>query len=389
MKPFCNIGKSVLAKALGLQKNYVDVVETTYEVIDEEVSGCDSCRWKAIREAVSTGDELYKECEAACATCPNRTMKTEYSYKKVYLNERNRCGYKPRLKTNAIKLLLALHFYDIDRFGLIRSVDLTELARTIKCDIKTVYNNLNLLKDYQYISYTKTMPHCVNLYLPEYEDYFKPAASGGRGFLVLSRANFEELLHISSINTLRITIRQLMEFDRLGNVQEGRTLEKSYHDMRLYLPNYCKRNVIQKAASAVSMFATEIKNNLIKFVMRPEFNAKQQKEEQVHFYEQKLTSFYQDFAAEVEELNTYIHNPLESRYSGFFESVEPKEGEYRRFPLDSTDILDLAYLCLQYSYHVVLEALRTIYKTYVMKYKQIENLGGLVRTVINAMYKAA
>ena len=55
------------------------------------------------------------------------------------------------LKTNAIKLLLLLHFYHPDRFGIIKNIDIRELAEHLHCDIKTVKNNLEILNRYAYV----------------------------------------------------------------------------------------------------------------------------------------------------------------------------------------------------------------------------------------------
>lgn len=386
MKAFCNVGKTVLSKALGLQKNYSEVLERAYEVLDEDASGCGTCKWHALRTVTHDGEELFAECERACASCPHRVMKVEYTYSRVYHNERNRCGYKPRLKCNAIKLLLAFHFYEIDQNGLIYHIDVSALAEKLGCNIKTVNNNLEQLREYGYISFSRIDSRLINLYLPEYEDYFKPASSGGRGFLVISENVFSELLKIDSINTLRITLRQLMEFDQLKNHGTD-SVEKSYHDLRMLLPDYCKRNVIQKASDKLSMFVTEIKDNLIKFILKPEFDAKHQKEERLQFYEEQLTEFWHEFTEEAGEINTGIHSIDESKFAGFFEGIEVEE--YVGWSLSPLDVADLAYLCLQYSFNVVLKALQQIYQTYILKFTKITNLGGLARTIIHAMYRAA
>ena len=387
MKTFANIGKSVLTKALGLQKNYSEIIETSKEVIDIEASGCESCRWHSIKTVTKPGEILYDECNSACNACPHRCMKAEYTYKKIYHNEKNRFGYQPRLKANAIKLFIAYHFLNVNSFGFIQNVDLQELATKLACDIKTIHNNNELLHEYGYISFVKTDSHLANIYLPDYENYFKPASQGGRGFLVMSETVLDEILKITSINELRITLRQLMEFDLLKNRTEN-NVEKTYKELRRMLPAYCKRNIIKQVSEKLTMFVVDMKDSVIRFCIKDEFNASLQKEEQLKFYEQEITTFAKEFSNDVAEINTSITHYKESKYSEFFEDVEPNAGEYRCWLLKLNEISDLASLCLQYSWHTVIKALQSIYKTYKMKNQIIQNLGGLCRTIILANAQA-
>ena len=312
-------------------------------------------------------------------------MKEEVIYKRVYHNEKNRYGYQPRLKTNAIKLLIAYHFLEVDSIGFIQNVNLKEMATLLNVDIKTIHNNNELLKEYGYISYSKTDVNMINLWLPEYENYFKTAKEGGRGFLTVSNTVFQEILKINSINEMRITLRQLMEFELLSNKKKD-TVEKSYKELRRMLPDYCKRNVIQKASNKLRMFIVEVKDNLIKFIIKPEYDAKLQKEQQLEFYEKELTTFSREFAHDVGEINTSIHNTKESKYADFFENVSENTfiEEYRCWFFTPLELADLASLCLQFSWHKVMKALQQIYKTYKLQGLAIQNLGGLTRTVILA-----
>lgn len=384
MRPFCKIGKAVLTRALGLQKNYTEVIENSYEITDIAASGCESCRWYSIRSVTKPGEELYAECENACATCPHRQMKMEHTYKKVYHNEFNRYGYQPRLKTNAIKLLIAYHFFDIDSIGIIRNIDLQELADKLGCNIKTINNNNELLKEYGYIAYSKVDTGLVNVFLPGYEDYFKPASAGGRGFLNMSETVFDEILKIDSINVLRLALRELMEFDLISHKTDS--TEKSYKELKRMLPDYCKRNIIQKASGKLSMFVTEVKDKIIRFIIKPEYDTKRRQEEYLHFYEEEIFKLGAGLSHDALELNTGIHNSKDSAYAGFFDGAGTDSGDYVGWFFNQQEIDDLAMLCLQYSFGLVTKALQSIYKTYKSRHLPIQNLGGLTRTVITAMF---
>ena len=248
---------------------------------------------------------------------------------------------------------------------------------------KTINNNNELLREYGYICYNKTDSHFANVFLPDYENYFKPASQGGRGFIVMNKSVLNELVKIQSINELRITLRQLMEFDLLSN-RSIDSIEKSYKELRRVLPDYCKRNVIKKASEKLSMFIVEIKENIINFRIKDKYDSKRQKAELQSYYEQELLDFSKEFLHDVVEINTSITDYRDSKYSEFFDGVEPYTGTYSAWMLTQVEIADLASLCIHYSWHHVIKALQSIYKTYRMKGVAIMNLGALCRTVILA-----
>ena len=111
---------------------------------------------------------------------------------------------------------------------------------------------------------------------------------------------------------------------------------------------------LQEASSKLSMFITEIKDNLVKFTIKPEYDAKKRKEEQLTYYEQEITSFSKEFAHDVAEINTNIYHSRDSKFADFF--TEPETIEYRCWFFTKLEIADLASLCLQYSYDIVIKA---------------------------------
>lgn len=210
---FTNIGKAVLIQALGIQKNYTTIIENTVEVVDYSNPSCSSCKYKAIIENFDKDSDMYKTASTYCADCPNKLLTTQNVTKKVYHNEKNRYGYRPMLKSNALKLLLLLHFFHPDRFGIIKNVDTREIAQKLNCNIKTVWNNLEILSSYTYISYSKTDTYSINLILNDYENYYLPAHKNGRGFLVLSFDLLNKIILLDSLVTLRIYLRELINLD--------------------------------------------------------------------------------------------------------------------------------------------------------------------------------
>lgn len=382
---FANIGKAVLLQSIGLQKNYIEIEESVSEHIDYDNTACSDCKYKALVQAFNPDSDAYRSAAAVCQNCPKKIFTTKTEFKKVYYNEKNRYGvngYKPRLKTNAIKLLLALHFFHPDRFGIIKSVDIRELADLLKCDLKTIRNNLSVLQMYSYITFAKTDTYFITLCLNDYSNYYLPAQKGGRGFFVLSKELLKELLDITTLVTLRIYLRELVYIDNLNSSKaDFFAVSTSYKDIKRSLPDYCKPNIIKKAVCHKNnIFNITLQETSIRFEINDNYNAKKQKESCLQNYIHMLTDFMHDFNNAVTCVN--VNNVIPEKYSLYFDS--DKSSHYNLICFKDFELEDLAMLSLQYSYDSVLFAFASVYKSYICKDRKITNLGGLVRTAIVA-----
>lgn len=385
---FANIGKAVLLQSIGLQKNYTEIKESDIDIIDYDNTACTDCKYKALIHSFEPGTEAYLSASETCKNCPHKIFTQKTVYKKIYHNETNRYGYKPRLKTNAIKLLLALHFYHPDRFGIVKNLDIRELASLLHCDIKTVRNNLVILNQYSYVTYAKVDTYFITLCLNDYTSYYLPAKKGGRGFFVLSKKLFQQLLQIPTLVALRIYLRQLISIDNL-NAKGGpfTAISNTFKDLKLFLPEYCKPNVIKKAVQRKNdIFDITLKDYSIRFEIKAEYNAKKQKDDCYHYYIEQFQKFVTDFNDTAAFLN--VNNAAPPRYSFYFDTIRSSDC-YRLIYFQDFEVEDLAMLALQYSYDSVIYALSSIYKTYILKDKKIMNLGGLVRTAITTQLKTS
>lgn len=385
---FANIGKAVMIQSIGLQKNYTEVKESERDVIDYNNGACEDCKYKALIQAFKPGSEPYINAVQVCSNCPHKIFTKETIYKKIYHNEKNRYGYKPRLKTNAIKLLLIMHFYHPDRFGIIKNIDIREIAGLLHCDIKTVHNNLEILHRYAYITYTKNDTYSITLCLNDYSNYYLPANQGGRGFFVLSKKLLFQILQINTLVALRIYLRQIISIDNL-NAKGGpfTAISNTYKDIKHFLPEYCKPNIIKKAVLQKNdIFNISINEHSIRFEIKDEYNAKQQKETCYKHYIEQLHKFVIDFNKTVACIN--VNNTVPSNYIEFF-NEHSQIDYYHVIHFKDYEIEDLAMLALQYSFDTVIYALSSIYKTYILKERKIKNLGGLVRTAITAQLKTS
>ncbi len=385
MDSFANIGKAVLVQALGLQQNYSEIVEKTVETIDYNNTACTNCKYCAIINSFAPGSEAYEAAIKACSDCPNKTFTTKTITQKVYHNEKNRYGYKPRLKSNAIKLLLLFHFYHPDRFGIIKDLELEKLASDLSCDVKTIKNNLETLAEYGYISYCKTSPHYINLYLCDYERYYLPLAKGGRGFIVLSFELLSEILSLNNLLSLRIHLRQLLEIDNLNAKGPFTAVSKTYKEIKSYLPDYCKPCIIRQAIqSGSNIFFIDFKRDThsVRFEIKDQFNSRKQKNECLNKYILMFREFMTDFNSTVSYINVNTDNP--GKYNEFFDNSENVDS-FKLIVIKENELEDLAQLALQYSYDYVISAYASIYKTYILNERKIMNLGGLIRTAIVAL----
>ncbi|SCP99142.1 hypothetical protein [Anaerobium acetethylicum] len=384
MRKYAKIGKAVLARALGLQKNYTEEIESRREVTDEVASGCTTCKWKDVSSVAKEGTALYEEQVSNCASCKTKQTKMECTYKKVYRNEKNQYGYLPRLKTHAIKLFLAYHMLEADDNGFVRNVSIKELATLLGCNVKTIKNNNRILMEYGYIHFSNVTADTINIYLPEFASYFEPAGSGGRGFLVLSEDVFSAIVETRSLNPIRLSLRQLMEFDILNN--QGFTVqEKTYKELKRTLPDYCKPNVIRKVASLLNMFEVTINASSLRLAIKDEYNAKKVKKAEKAHYEEDLAQFFCELTNHVSAINTLVMDKNESQYASFFAS-NPFDG-FKLFPYRPGDLADLAGLCVEYSKQIVIDALSLVYREYILREgKKVRLLGALTRSYIQHRY---
>lgn len=56
--------------------------------------------------------------------------------------------------------------------------------------------------------------------------------------------------------------------------------------------------------------------------------------------------------------------------------------KYPTLTLNARDFNSLAMMCTTYSYDIIIDALTYVYNNYLLRYKPIYNMGGLIRTII-------
>lgn len=365
MQEFASIGKGILLQSLGLQGNYKEEVDA---VLDLEKSGCYECPY------------YYNQNSDACASCSKKC----YVTKTVYHNERNMYGYRPMLKANAIKLLLYVHFCHPDANGIVKNVHASLAARELGCDIKTIYNNLEILAYYGYICYARIGSGVFNIFICDYKKYFLSAKEGGRGYIVMNQPLVKALFLQKNINAIRIYLREVIDIDN-ENTRGGtffNTIEKTYTDMRRSLPSYCKRGVIVRSLTenTCEFFKVEYKPHTVRFSIDDNFNGKKCKAQKLDEYISLLNDFIKDFNQQV----VLDSSELSSNASDgkLHISVAPAT-----FSFTESEISNIAHLAIEFTYEDILDALKEIYDSYLVPGNKIGSIGALIRTVVIYKYQ--
>lgn len=382
---FANIGKAVLIQSLGLQKNYTETASESINVIDHDNNTCHNCKYCDIINSFNTNSDAYKAAQVICESCPHKVLTTKTVYKKIYHNEKNRYGYKPRLKSNSIKLLLLLHFYHPDKFGVICNANSLQLAKELGCDIKTIFNNLEILSRYNYISYCKSSTYNITVCLNDYESYYLPANKGGRGFFVMSLDLLKQIIQLENLLTLRIHLRELIEIDNLNIKAPFTAVSKTFKEIKLVLPDYCRPCIIKDAISKKSdIFDISVNDKVIRFEINDNFNCRRRKDECFNQYISLFKDFIADFNQTVISVNSSNVFPDDS-FDFFSAQNEKQDIHFQFIKIKDYEYDDLAQLAMQYSYNYVITALSTVYNNYILHEREITNLGGLLRTIIISM----
>ena len=395
---FARIGKGVITKAIGLQENYIIVYEKTERKLDEQKSGCSGCpvfETKCrMRECGIEDAADYLDCQ--CEGCSQAEFTEFHTESKKYINEKNRFGYQQTLKSNPVKLLLAYHFMQPDSIGMVKDVSIKELAALVGCTTDTIRANNKILQDYGYISICNSglFDGCINVMLMEYKDYHKTAEEGGTGYITMSASMLDKILGINGINPLRINLKGILEVDNASyrNTEDPElsSATATFKKLQGFLPGYCKRSVIINALRGNnSIIDFEYDSNIVTFKINPEFAQKNMR-----------GSMLADEAASMEEYIKNLNKTLGMAGEVYIRGASPladarlagyriaKADRYIPLPLSDKDYRDLASMCVQYDRSLVQKAVISAYNGYTLQGKEINNFGGLVRTIIRSFLYA-
>ena len=364
MNQYANISKKLIVQALGRQGNFKEV---STDIIDEEESGCRECQY-FIRNSGT------HDCAGACANCAHKFYKTKI----VYHNEKDRfrIGDRLRLKTNALKFLLYIHFLNPDSNGVVKSVDLRQVAKHLNVHYKTVINNLNLLRDYGYVYYCNDGNGLHNLLI---EGYAKQREKNSGGYIVVNKEWLSHILKASDTTAIRIIIRETMHIDdRNTKVNTSvNVIEESFHAIRRYLPKYIKRwkikKCMQQCEEALSgVFDTEVSEKGIVFILKESCQAKTIRTNQLQEWKEEINRFVGDLNDNADRaLDDAVEDPRFT-YMNFCEKAIPL------LKLKTSDVESIAHLALKAGLDSIKKGILHIHKNYAMQGDAPKNPAAIV-----------
>lgn len=388
LNQFARIGKGVISKCIGLQKNYTESFTKNIEILNEQKSMCENCPVHSLkRDLRSVG--LTKEASQIhekCRECSSSVWEPSYTIHTRYINEKNRYGYQLTLKLNAIKLLLLYHFLQPDENGFIKNVSIKALADKVGCTVATIHASNKTLADYNYC-YTCNSglyDHHINVYLPEYKNYHKTAAEGGRGYITMSSDMLLALLDICSLNPLRLNLKGILTIDNATCDKSGCTATVSYTRLRGFLPQYCKNNIIRKALEQNdSILDSTFTDKEVSFSIRKEFNQKHMRDSMKKENEARLIDFVSNMNDALEAANSATAPFEKEQLEDVLATMNIRKcHQYPALIIRLSDYSDLAALSLQYNLSIVRTVIIQIYNHYTAKHQTVENFGALARTLI-------
>lgn len=347
---YASIGKAVLIQMVGLQENYKDS-----EQLDRKKSGCFTCP--------HFGVSLKNPGCAACAAC------TSKSFSSRYINEKNRYGYQPPQTLCGMKLFLYLHFCSVTKAGAIADIYIPTLSDKLGISQRNIHYCLQRLENDGYLVYGRNDggPGHYAVFLRCYEDYFKNANEGGRGYVTLSLECMDELCNVSSINQMRLYIRMYINIDDRKSlpfsIETFLTDSRSVKDLSRYFPSYFKQGkVINLLKRDTSLFSFCENSGQVSYTLNKDFYGDLQKRDYHDSCLISIQSYIQETNNDLKGYMDYnvsaialpkelIQQAIKARGSGkpLFIGMEDNEAE------------DLASIATQYGYDIILEAIKILW----------------------------
>lgn len=369
---YINIGKAVLYQMLGIRPNHISL-KNLFPI----TGNCSECPW-LLTVINHPSENNIAQLKNHCHECPYKgTCASLEQLSMEYINDKNRYGDKNKICRNAILLFILLHTYNPSKNGFVKEISLLQIAEKMNVNVKTVHNCINILVKNEYLFADKITANLYNFILLDYPSYFYKASEGGRGYIKMNQDVIESLLHIDSILAFRLILRQFLESDKTKDSV------KTYKELKLSLPAYCKRNVIMDKLKAYcsSIFDITINNDNIAFVLHKENDstelyANECKEHELFFSE--LLSTLDDFV-----LSNHAESSVPELLKNFIQDIENPV----LFQMNGSKniVKDLSRLACRYSREIVIDALSDTYRLHMCQNKGlIRDIGAYVLEVIRS-----
>lgn len=355
MREIANVGKKLIAQITGLEKPYK--IHTVKTFKDYSLCPKSCILYKLKKNEYDCPDSTY--CKEYCDKVKSKGEEIKY------VNEKRRFGISNknvpgRFSHAQMKVAIYLHFH-VRKFGIVPHVSVKKSAEYLGMCEKTFVTAIRKLCSENIIDYTQVNSDTYNIFLLDYKNYYKTKAEGGTGHIKMAKEVFDRLLKIDNVNSFRLELRKLLEFDDNNHTEhECKEVAKTYKDIRRFLPGYIKYKSAIKAViegtKKTELFDIKEENKTIYFKLKSVYNALKLKERRKDDYRFNV----------LDEFKSYGIN------------------------IDLKLASDFVSMSFEYGHQNVLNAIRKAIIEYFLKGIAIKNWGGFVRSLIEkAIWKPA
>lgn len=318
-------------------------------------------------------------------------------------------SHVPTVKADPIKVYLYIHFCLTDYTkGIAEEMSLAETAQAVGCTEKTVTAALNTLEEKGYISYRKLNPKYVTVTVNDYAEMFRKAENGGHGYLSFGQEGLEKILKLRHLNEIRIALISVFEAcqHEYKSASKSLTTIISIDRYKEALPNYIRPCHIHEALNSLNNDVIVFSNNKYRdyrvsvsrsFSSKPVQNSIRQEARHV------IRERFRDIAATIEEINREMEatlsisgdwgkrlRPFGIRITAFNQLIEKEDVEcfrFRELHYTSDLIESLSEVAVNFDLTAVLHAIGTYYTSYVRGDVKIDNIPGLITSIIKEEMK--
>lgn len=315
-----------------------------------------------------------------------------------------------------IKLFLLLNFYANSNTGTTTLLSLNELAKRLKCHVKTIYSALRKLAANDMITYMENAETgYVNVIILHLQDMYKRRGEGGKGYITFNTELLETLLSAKDINVLRAMLISLLETSTRIALSASKSLKEiqvSFSTLATAFPKSARPKDIRMACDKKGVFGElfdRASNDLRKTIfvkLKEGFDGKFVKQQVRLEAKKNIISEINAINEAVRNINTGIHEDgivhindarvlLDEHDIDLFKTIDVVHPD-KSLPLldlNSDERNDCTTIAQDYGIDTVITAIRVFYENYLMpgnfKIDKTKSIGGLIRRIVGELFGQA
>ena len=301
-----------------------------------------------------------------------------------------------------VRLYILLHFYAESNTGHAAFVP-EDLARKLRCNVKSVRAALSKLRENGFISFTEDGFETTDITISEISNMYRKSGDGGKGYITCGPELRDSLLGTRRINDLRVILRSLIQTVSAEITGASKKAEAriSMNDLRAGLPGYVKpcvvRAVLEQQTFNNVFDPLRIGRKDLLLRLRSEVNGKTTKARIRSQATDSVRTEFDVIKRTLAQANTTIHEKgyilpsdiIELSHhgvdlidAGLQWTDKPLPAiDYNRETIDSC-----ATLAQDFGIDAVISAVQTACRNIICgKISKNQNLGGIIRNIIQEM----